>query len=258
MKSNIIQQLQNLEQLKKIKVLYACEVGSRNWGFSEEDSDYDVRFIFIQPLNSYLSLEETSDVIHLQLGCKIDILGWDLKKALFLCKKSNISLMEWLHSNMIYHQYEEGMGELKKLAYHYFSDKIAIFHYLNMAKTNYKKISVNEQVNIKLLLNVIRPVVVSKWVQEKKTFPKGDFHALITEVTVDAQIRNQIQHIVHAKINGRKNVEKTEIEILMTYLHEEIHRLDHYVRELKSERNKETKELDRFFLKTLHQVWGGR
>ena len=39
---NIQLKLKEIEKLKNIKILYACETGSRAWGFPSPDSDYDV------------------------------------------------------------------------------------------------------------------------------------------------------------------------------------------------------------------------
>ena len=44
-------------------ILYACESGSRAWGFPSVDSDYDVYFIYLRPANLYLSVEKKRDVI---------------------------------------------------------------------------------------------------------------------------------------------------------------------------------------------------
>ena len=37
--------LSQIEQRENIRILYACESGSRAWGFASPDSDYDVRFV---------------------------------------------------------------------------------------------------------------------------------------------------------------------------------------------------------------------
>jgi predicted nucleotidyltransferase len=46
MKNRILKELDNIEQTYSLKIIYACESGSRAWGFASKDSDYDVRFIY--------------------------------------------------------------------------------------------------------------------------------------------------------------------------------------------------------------------
>jgi len=46
----ILTRLSAIEAEYGVRVLYACESGSRGWGFASPDSDYDVRFIYVQPL----------------------------------------------------------------------------------------------------------------------------------------------------------------------------------------------------------------
>ena len=44
--ATILERLAAIEQTEAVRILYACESGSRAWGFASPDSDYDVRFIF--------------------------------------------------------------------------------------------------------------------------------------------------------------------------------------------------------------------
>ena len=44
-KEQIIQKLKEIEKTHKIQILYAAESGSRAWGFDNQESDYDIRFI---------------------------------------------------------------------------------------------------------------------------------------------------------------------------------------------------------------------
>lgn len=73
-----------LELVTSCDHLYACESGSRAWGFASKDSDYDVRFIYLRKPDWYLSidLEHRRDVIELPIQDDLDINGWDFRKAL--------------------------------------------------------------------------------------------------------------------------------------------------------------------------------
>jgi uncharacterized protein len=95
MKQKIIEEIKKIEGTYKVKVLYACESGSRAWGFPSKNSDYDVRFIYIHEEDWYLSIDQKRDVIELPINDLLDINGWELTKALRLFRKSNPPLLEW-------------------------------------------------------------------------------------------------------------------------------------------------------------------
>jgi len=78
-------ELDRIEAEENLKILYACESGSRAWGFESQDSDYDVRFFYIRPPAWYLSIQKRRDVIERMLHDRqLDIVGWDLPKTLEL------------------------------------------------------------------------------------------------------------------------------------------------------------------------------
>ena len=80
MQQLIVKKLEEIERQDHVRILLAVESGSRAWGFASEDSDYDVRFIYVRPRNDYLRLEKFRDVIELPLEGELDINGWDLDK----------------------------------------------------------------------------------------------------------------------------------------------------------------------------------
>lgn len=51
MKDKILEKLKEIELQKGVQLMYACESGSRAWGFASPDSDYDIRFIYKHNLN---------------------------------------------------------------------------------------------------------------------------------------------------------------------------------------------------------------
>ena len=49
-RARVLQALDQIETEYDVKVLFACESGSRGWGFASPDSDYDVRFVYVLSL----------------------------------------------------------------------------------------------------------------------------------------------------------------------------------------------------------------
>jgi len=56
--------LEDLEKKHSIKIIYACDAGSRAWNLDSEESDFDIRFIFrLVDKNRYFSLKPYKEVI---------------------------------------------------------------------------------------------------------------------------------------------------------------------------------------------------
>lgn len=54
---SIKERLSQIEERENIRIIYACESGSRARGFASPDSDYDVRFVFVRPVQDYLRVD---------------------------------------------------------------------------------------------------------------------------------------------------------------------------------------------------------
>ena len=50
MRAMVLETLARIERKHDVRVLFACESGSRGWGFASPDSDYDVRFLYVNRL----------------------------------------------------------------------------------------------------------------------------------------------------------------------------------------------------------------
>src|SRR5262245_56148107 len=91
----IMAELDSIEGDHGVRILLAVESGSRAWRFPSRDSDYDVRFIYAQPIENYLTVLPRRDVIERPIDTTLDVSGWDLRKALQLLLRSNAVLIEW-------------------------------------------------------------------------------------------------------------------------------------------------------------------
>jgi predicted nucleotidyltransferase len=121
----ICERLTAIELAHRVGVLYACESGSRAWGFASPDSDWDVRFIYLHASDWYLSLIDWKEVIELPIEGNLDINGWDFRKSLKLLLKGNPVLFEWLASPIVYREDQTVMVRYRELAQHLFRPRRA-------------------------------------------------------------------------------------------------------------------------------------
>ncbi len=218
MQTTILDHLSAIEKDHDVTILWACESGSRAWGFPSPDSDYDVRFIYAQKPSSYIRVFDKRDVIEEPINGLLDINGWDIKKALGLLRKSNPALMEWLSSPIIYHQHETGLAPLKSLAETAFLPLASCHHYLSMARNDVNKLVENRDIRLKKYLYMFRALLSAQWVIDKGTQPPMRFQELVQTFIPSGDIREQVDELLDIKSHSQESEFIAPQEDLNEYL----------------------------------------
>lgn len=247
MREMVLQQLAQMEQRYDVKVLFACESGSRGWGFASPDSDYDVRFIYVNRLSWYLTVEPGRDVIEQPISGELDINGWDLRKALQLLRDSNPTLLEWLRSPIVYRQDEVWASRLRGLAEQSFSPVRGYHHYVSMAKKNLREHLYGDVVRYKKYLYVLRPLLAARWIREGRGVPPMRFAELAAQTLTDRVLVAEINALLEVKMRAGESATSARWEAIHNYIESElelamahsfdkspksdVRRLDQYLRE---------------------------
>lgn len=248
-------ELSRLEERDDVKILYAVESGSRAWGFASTDSDWDVRYLYVHRLDWYLRIDEGRDSQEEILPNDIDLAGWELKKALRLFRKSNPPLLEWLRSPIVYLEQFSTVARLRELSGKYFNPKSCLYHYLSMAKGNFRDYLKTEQVTTKKYFYVLRPVLACDWIKETDTMPPTEFRALVESQVKDEKIKTEIEELLARKMAGEELKQEPKIEILNDFLERKIEFYGDYVNRIEPPEKPDTAALDELFKETLYEVW---
>ena len=187
--------LKEIEKSKEVNILFACESGSRAWGFASPDSDFDVRFIYTKPLDWYISISDKKDSIDIMDG-DFDAAGWELKKQLKLMMKSNIPALEHLFSPIIYKGNDSLIKEMREIGLECFSPIKSMFHYLSMSKKYEEKLH-EEEVKLKDLFYALRTSLAGKWILENNSLPPVVFDKMLC--LVDENSENEIRNLMKIK-----------------------------------------------------------
>jgi predicted nucleotidyltransferase len=196
MREQILARLATIEETYNVKIIYACEAGSRAWGLEHENSDYDVRFLYVYPLERYISIESNQDVIEINDIDSVEMTGWDIKKALQLMKKQNPTILEWIHSQHVYINKFFTKEALLDLQFRFLDNKPLLHHYFNMANTNHGLFE--KKLSVKLLLNVVRPLLICQWLMKNHSFPPIDMLKLVNTLE-HREVKDDIYKIINMK-----------------------------------------------------------
>jgi|SaaInlStandDraft_4_1057021.scaffolds.fasta_scaffold02174_2 hypothetical protein len=192
----IITKLRDIEAVHNITIIYAVEAGSRIYGYSSESSDYDVRFVYFNnDIKKYVSISKNPDSLTKETADDsiIDWAGWDIRKATQHLKESNPSIIEWLHSPIIYIDTHDFKQKCISILRNMHSHLSLMYHYVNMAKTNWATwIENKDKVICKKYFYVLRPLEVLVYIMNKYNTNDNDLVIMTNLEDLTNEIRSLI------------------------------------------------------------------
>lgn len=245
MKKKILSALEKIEKDNAVKIIYAIESGSRMWGFASEDSDYDIRFIYISRPDFYLSVSKRRDCIDfIDKENDLDFSGWDLKKALGLLYKSNMSLYEWLSSPIVYRTSPE-IERFRKLSHSFWDLKALIYSYIHLSRHNYEVYIRNRNsVRLKKYLYILRTILACAFMEKRNCPPCITIPELLP-FAEDSYARDFLLKIIEVKKQGELKTDRPDLRI-NSWIE---HNIEHYMAlaEALPEKHADISVLDKFF-----------
>jgi predicted nucleotidyltransferase len=255
-RTQIEAELERIEEAVSVCVLYACESGSRAWGFASSDSDYDVRFIYAHPTEWYLRVMSGSDTIERPIEGLLDVSGWDLKKALHLLRKSNPPLLEWLQSPIVYHERRGVVQRLRELMPVYYEPAACHYHYLHMARGNYREFLQGDKVWLKKYFYVLRPVLACLWIERGYGVVPTEFQTLVDRILDEGNLKTAVQNLIERKKAGEELDRGPHIPVISSFLSLEVDRLS--ALQAPPARHASPARLDQVFRECLIDIYGNK
>ena len=207
MRARIGAELEKIAAEERVTLLMAIESGSRAWGFHSPDSDYDVRFLYVQPVDWHLTVAPGRDVIERPISDELDLSGWDLRKALGLVLGSNAVVQEWLTSPITYVEAPGFRQEMQDFARQTLRTKPVMWHYLRLAQRQLDRLrNPDGQARLKRYFYIVRPVLALRWMRlNAKAAPPMNMTELIAGSALDTAALDQINALTEQKKSLRES-----------------------------------------------------
>lgn len=225
MKEIIQKYIKQVEDKRNIRVLLACETGSRAWGFPSPDSDYDVRVVYKHDLDWYLTIMDKKDGFDTMFEDReIDISGWELRKSLRLLYKSNAAMLERIQSPIIYQQDDAFVTGIREIAPECYSKIATMYHYLGLANKCIADVDASSDYKLKRFFYALRASTACRWILERDEMPPIHFPTMLAGLDVESSVSERINELITLKADKSEGYFHTGEAEIITFMQQNLER----------------------------------
>ena len=161
---SVHQVLEKIEKENDVKIVFACEAGSRIYGYDNETSDFDIRFIYIRKKEKYFQFDDTEELVIRGSQKNVEYIGFDIKKALKNISEKKMEIWTWFKSPIIYINTEKA-HRIEKILPEYFAKRELFFLYLGYCN-KVEKMEIDKPFKIKnFILPALKIVALSQYAE---------------------------------------------------------------------------------------------
>lgn len=161
--------------------------------------------------------------------------------------------MEWLGSPIVYVDRWGVAAGLRDQLAHCYSQISCGYHYLSMARNNYKGLLQGMKARMKKYFYVLRPLLALMWIERNGMPSPTEFDRLVEALIVDETIRREIDRLMIRKQSALETADSEAIPDLNRFTEDELGRLDtgHFGKQGQAP---SADRLNRFFRDTLDVI----
>lgn len=201
------------ERFNKSSIQFLIKYGSYTYHCENDDSDYDIRGICIQSIDSYLSFIPPKDLVESKVSNDVDVVLFDIDKAFQLLSKYNPMIYEWLFSDQTLIDNFPFFNYFKSQLLKYYDSQVLYFHYDRMANADIKLLTENKRNYIKGSINVMRELICANLCAQD-VIPPVSIPNLLLASNLDSKYLKLLSHLVESKRDNTGMCDYTNDQIL--------------------------------------------
>lgn len=194
----------SLANKNDVDVLSSTLIGSRSWGYSDSNSDYDVRFVYKRGLSDYIGIEEKNDTITPAIEDGYDIQGYDVRKFIKLIVSQNPIIYEILNSSDQNEEYDPFYYKIWGFSNEVFDKKKMIQKYQGIILNKISELKSSPKKPLKLYIYILRMIGIVNFIEDKGMFPTCTIENVFSSES-NLEYKDIIESLVDLKVHS-KNV----------------------------------------------------
>ena len=206
---SVHQILEKIEKENDVKIVFACEAGSRIYGYDNKTSDFDIRFIYIRKKEMYFRFDDTEELVIRGSQKNVEYIGFDIKKALKNISEKKMEIWAWFKSPIIYINTEKA-HRIEKILPEYFAKRELFFLYLGYCN-KIEKMEIDKPFKIKnFILPALKIVALSQYAETGK-FPRSENISFMEQECKADTLMEHISMLSKKRKEGEEYYENTEM-----------------------------------------------